>query len=148
MAVLVEAGAIAAVLLPLDVDVGAGAVEGPAVIGADMPPRVAAQLLHQAHAFVRTGVHEAAQLALAVPADHDRHAADGAGEIVVRIFGLGRQAHEHPAAFEHVLHFQIKQSRIAKQRAIDAKHAVLRAVVDQIAKGEALCHSSLMAVIR
>ena len=76
------------------------------MIGADVPRRVATQLLHEAHAFVGARIHEAPQFTFAVPADDDRDPADGSGEEVVRILGLGGQANEDPSAFEYVLHFE------------------------------------------
>ncbi len=144
MILLVEAFGVAAALLPLDVAVHAGAVERPAMIGADVPGGVAAQFLHQPHALVRAGIDEAMQFALAVAADDDRHPADEAREIVVRALGLGRETDEHPAAFEDMLHLEREQRGIAKQRPVDAEHPVLRTIVDKFAKDKILFHSSLI----
>ena len=58
---LIEGRRVAAGLLPFDALVAAGAVEGPAVIGADVEPGIAPLGLGDPGALVRAGIDEGAQ---------------------------------------------------------------------------------------
>jgi hypothetical protein len=115
----------------LDVDVLAGAVEHPAVVGAGVELLVAAARAAQRGAAVGAGVHEAVHLAVLAAADDHRLATHVGGEEVARVRNLAFVAQVQPAALEDVFHLELEQLGVEVHVAIDGEHAVVDAVVQQ-----------------
>ena len=125
-----EGRQVSRILAILDIDVLAGGVIGPAVIGADMIFSVALLGAAQDRALMAANIDEGAEDALGVAHQQYWRAADMRSDVVVGLDDLRFKGEEIPAALKNEFLLELENLRIGIDVAMQAKDAVFRPIVD------------------